>query len=31
MNKATTFAPALREKHDAISYLFIYDLQFKTW
>jgi len=30
-DKATTFAPALREKHDTIYYLFIYYLQFKEW
>ena len=30
MDKATTFAPALREKHGSIYYLFIYDLQLKS-
>jgi len=30
MDKATTFAPALREKHDTIYYLFIYYLLFKV-
>ena len=30
MDKATTFAPALREKHGSIYYLFIYNLQLKS-
>ena len=30
MDKATTFAPALREKHDSIYDLFIYYLQLKS-
>jgi hypothetical protein len=31
MDKATTFAPALREKHGTIYYLFIYYLLVEEW